>query len=642
MKIVYVFENTLIKGAEVVTYDPTYSIVIKAIVLFFLVRDLLILDSMHLHRRDRAVVGGNIRLEIIHESNPCFAGEPICLLIRLKHLGSQHQKESLEKKLVVFEEKRDKFLANLNNDESKPWLMRTLWNTFQQEDKYKDEALQEQIFALKKKLQFHNPVDLMSCFVQIVGQCSMDEAIINTDMLNTGSNVHQLVGIGSKNASTDENSPMSTVISSFFDTSMDEISRKVAPLMSTETIDTGDWIKAPFLLIPQTLLFSELILGPGETRLFKFKTDQLGKDLPPSYTNSAHFNISYVVQVGLSVNAPEDIPHQHFYNFPISVQPFVDKSICQYEMPLDREVLITPPGKVQDVGSTIKSTKPRKLTGQSIQLDREIRRKSVSSIGKPSGTSIEAMKQKFKDVVSEWNENDDSDVPIDSLLGQQFETEPSTSVRMNLSQFYFTGIPENSIDETQSNSSLLSQLQSLQTEYVVKMNDKFICNLELSKPAYSVSDQIDIILDLKNVEDNSNFKVTAVTASIETFELINPKFSSDENISKKKPSGTLVYETHATNFDNCDKICMKLIPQCSPTTYITSQFKTNIFQLKWMLTFKFVMIPLAEQNTEISLSKTYEDRKGTLYHAKRDMEGYDFVFHVPLTVLPTEKQLAGW
>lgn len=108
--------------------------------LFFLVRDLLILDSMHLHRRDRAVVGGNIRLEIIHESNPCFAGEPICLLIRLKHLGSQHQKESLEKKLVVFEEKRDKFLANLNNDESKPWLMRTLWNTFQQEDKYKDEA----------------------------------------------------------------------------------------------------------------------------------------------------------------------------------------------------------------------------------------------------------------------------------------------------------------------------------------------------------------------------------------------------------------------------------------------------------------------------------------------------------------------
>lgn len=61
-----------------------------------------------------------------------------------------------------------------------------------------------------------------------------------------------------------------------------------------------------------------------------------------------------------------------------------------------------------------------------------------------------------------------------------------------------------------------------------------------------------------------------------------------------------------------------------------------------MLTFKFVMIPISSEKEEYFLDKTYEDKKGTLYHAKKDIEGYNFVFHVPLNVLPTEKQLAGW
>ncbi|CDO95853.1 unnamed protein product [Kluyveromyces dobzhanskii CBS 2104] len=597
---------------------------------------------MHLHKRDRALIGGNIRLEIIHESNPYFAGEPICMLIRLKHLGSQHQKESLQKRITALEEKKQHLSAHINNDDTKPWLVKTLWNTFHQEDTFRDETLQQRISALQKKLEFHESVDLMSCFVQIVGQYYMDEAVVNVDSLDAKSTSHQLAGVGSKNTINDNDSPISNVISSFFNTSIDDVLQKTSPLMSAETVDTNDWFKAPFLLIPQTLLFSELVLEAGEARAFKFKTDQLAKDLPPSHTNSAHFNITYTAQMGISTNAPNDIPHQNLYNFPIFVQPFVDKDICQYDMPLDREVLITSPGKVRDIGNTLNSTTPKGSISQSNQLDREIRRKSITNTGKNSETSIDVMKRKFRSVVSDWNENEDPDLPISSLLEQQFETEPSTSARMNLSQFYFSGVADSLSRANEDHSLLQPQLNSLQTEYIVKMNDKFICNLELSTPVYSVLDQIDLTLDFRNADSKSNFNVTAVSASIETFELINPKYSLDHDVSKKKPTGILIYETQATNFDNCNKICMKLIPQCSPSTFISSQFKTNVFQLRWMLTFKFVMIPLGDQNDEITLTKTYEDRKGTLYHAKRDMEGYDFVFHVPLTVLPTEKQLAGW
>ena len=601
------------------------------------------LPTMHLHRRDRAIIEGNIKLEIIHESNPYFAGEPICLLIRLKHLGSEQQRETIKKKIDALEQRRRELIDSLNNDnESKPWLVKTLWNTFHQEERFKDESLQSQIDGLKKKLEFHEAVDLMSCFMQIVGQCAMDDDVIHMDSLSVGSKGPQLVGIGSQNTQSGEDDPLTSIVSSFFNTNLDEESLKASPLMSTETIDTKDWIKVPFLLIPQTLLFSELLLQPGETGVFKFNTERLRKDLPPSYTNSAHFNISYITQLGISINDPNEIPHQHFFNFPITIYPYVDKNICQYEMPLNRELTISSPGKVQDMGNSVRYTKNRKRTMQSTQIEEDIRRRSISMIGKTSGPSIESMKNKFKEVVSKWDEKEDPELAMNSLLEHQFEKEQPASVRVNLAQFFFEGKHDLESLTEDPDSKLLSQLHSLQKEYVVKMNEKFICNLELSKPVYSIIDQIDLTLDFESPENDPSFKVTAVTACIETFELINPKFSTEQNVSKKKPNGTLIYESHATNFDECKRISMKLMPQCSPTTMITSQFKTDIFQLKWMLTFKFVMIPISSEKEEYFLDKTYEDKKGTLYHAKKDIEGYNFVFHVPLNVLPTEKQLAGW
>lgn len=148
---------------------------------------------MRLHRKDRAVIGSNIRLEVIHESNPYFAGEPICLLIRLKHLGSQHQREIIKKKLAALENQRSSSNEGSNNNgDEKLWLVKTLWNTFHQEEKFKDEELQEQINELNRKLQFHEPVDLMSCFVQILGQCSIDDSVIDEKSLNIKQNRQKL------------------------------------------------------------------------------------------------------------------------------------------------------------------------------------------------------------------------------------------------------------------------------------------------------------------------------------------------------------------------------------------------------------------------------------------------------------------
>lgn len=437
---------------------------------------------------------------------------------------------------------------------------------------------------------------------------------------------------------------MINLISTFFNTNIDDLGEQISTAMSTEVIDTKDWIKVPFLLVPQTLLFPELTFEPGETKMFKFNTEPLPNNLPPSYLNSSHFNISYMAQIGITGSELNELPLQRFYNFPISVQPFIDQKMCQHELTLSKELIITKPGKVQDVDNLAGTTKSVGSSTQPNKLPWSLRRKSVSTGKKSTDSSIDSMKLKFKEVVSCWNENEDTDVPINSLINYQFDSESNSksfSVREVLNQFYSGDLDLTHVEESKE-SDMYFQLQNIQKDFVIKMNEKFICNLELSKPVYSILDQIDLTLDFSNESVPANQKITAVTASIESFELVNPKFAFDKEISKKKPTGTTIYESHMINFDDSKKMYMKLMPQVSPNNHITSQFKTDLFQLKWMLSFKFVMVPSTDDNDNSILEKTYEDKKGKLLHAKQNLEGQDFIFHVPLTILPTEKQLAGW
>lgn len=51
---------------------------------------------MHLHKIDAFYITDNVKVELIHESNPFFAGEPISIIVRIKHLGSLRERDHLE------------------------------------------------------------------------------------------------------------------------------------------------------------------------------------------------------------------------------------------------------------------------------------------------------------------------------------------------------------------------------------------------------------------------------------------------------------------------------------------------------------------------------------------------------------------
>lgn len=100
-----------------------------------------------------------------------------------------------------------------------------------------------------------------------------------------------------------------------------------------------------------------------------------------------------------------------------------------------------------------------------------------------------------------------------------------------------------------------------------------------------------------------------------------------------------MYEKHFICFDECKSVSVKLLPPRSPTNQITGQFKTDVFQHKWMVGLKFVIIAKTES---ITLDQFYEDKKGILFHSKENLEGEEFTCYVPIPILCTSEDFMGW
>ena len=72
---------------------------------------------------------------------------------------------------------------------------------------------------------------------------------------------------------------------------------------------------------------------------------------------------------------------------------------------------------------------------------------------------------------------------------------------------------------------------------------------------------------------------------------------------------------------------------------IPSQFKTDIFQFKWMLIMKFVLIP---RNDNTPLEQFYESQKARYSMPKSQSKVKIFHVTIPLPILPSAHNFGGW
>ncbi|EDO18226.1 hypothetical protein Kpol_543p56 [Vanderwaltozyma polyspora DSM 70294] len=653
---------------------------------------------MHTHRIDSFLIAKNVRVEIVHESNPYFAGEPISLVIRVRHLGSQQEFLLLREKI---RELQDEFVENLQSQESlettpddvnrntddQGWSMKSLLSSFTRgsseslakEEMERKKELRENI---TKQIQFHKPVNLISGYVQISGLFQFDGECINeAGFENLGKKKvamdtsvdNRLLKGSSKDDKSDSNleSQEYEHISKYINSNYNPItggliSKEEYELVGSESSNlivsmsnfgkTSNIKNYPIFLIPQSLLFSELTLDAGEVKTFHFKSNKLPTDLPPSYNNSKTISINYLLEVGVSSVIGTTI-RPELIKVPINIGPYVSAKGEQYISSLDQEAVILQEGQITEIKQSLKNRRISSISVSSANTSFGHRR----SFSIDDSEKIAELKQNFVALVREnTKEPKDIEELVELQIEKQFgkedkeselddpETEylskRASTVRNNIANLENTYDPiDDDTDDGENNtgkfeSGLIPQLRNLRRNYQINRNGELIAKLSLSKLFYTTSDDIDLVLTFSEDPSNS-IKVSAVTVSLESLELANPLYGSNDADAGSKPKSNQVYETHAICFDDCESIPFKLTLPKSPSNQLTGQFKTDIFQLKWILTFKFVLI---SKGLDVTMEQFYEDKRGYLLHSKDNIEGDEFICHIPLTLLPSSHAYGGW
>ncbi|CCK71889.1 Rgp1p KNAG_0I00980 [Huiozyma naganishii CBS 8797] len=647
---------------------------------------------MHTHKVESFLVTDNVRLEIVHESNPYFAGEHISLVIRLRHLGSlreqAHWRSRIDQLHRDIEERLDREHAgeSAEQEQSKlegpsAWSMKFLFGAFradegpQQTEAADGESTDlpadvttedEEGFRqfIMKQLRQHKPVDLISAYVQVAGMFQYNLDVIAEDQLqNKGAKIvgfDVLEGAGAWNKVTQQHE-----LSQYSNSSYEFTANLDSRYVLTPGANTGndnsnaqyseDYKELPTFLIPQTLLFSEISLQPGEVKTFHFKSTKLPVDLCPSYTHSRNVAVNYSLQFGVSTLSHDEIvPYKT--RIPITIAPFVDSNSGQYTAMVDKVPTIMQPGTIKEV-----NVKQKRSPSSASMFTRRSSGNLLND--KLSNDTIKLMKQKFIELVED---NKVGAMDIDQLVDKQLEVQfgnaedsetnedpfetgdagikPSSTTRDNIMGLK-RSIPKNLskklMKQDQENGNpktLISQLDSsLQRSYVINRNGTLIAKIGFSKLFYTTNDDIDLVI---YPEPHTGFKISAVNVSLESAELLNKTYVLQSE--QVRPFYHNVSDARSVCYDECQSIPLKLLIPRTPRNQISSQFRTNIFELKWVLSFQFILIDRRESDDGQNLFQFYEDKKGALYHSKKTMEGEEFSFKMPICILPSSKNFGGW
>lgn len=680
---------------------------------------------MHTHRVESFLIYDNVRLEIVHESNPFFAGEPISLIIRLKHLGSQKEHEQLKNSITEYHKQveakldvQQKTLNELTQNSSSfsSWSLGSLLKTpFKKEEdssatitrKMEQLSMDEETFKrhVTTQLQFHNPVNLISGYIQISGLFQYNLALINDDSLNNKGT--KIVGVVNetkqtlpkslnsvKSGSVSTESGIVEHITKYSNSNFEATWSLNKRLIITPDPDskyiqdqykpadsTDEFHELPLFLIPQTLLFTEVTLQPGEVKTFHFKSATVPKDTCPTYgLSSNNVAINYKIEFGVNIVTLADmIPFK--LKIPLFMAPYVGNKSQQYTMVVDKKTHIMPPATIKEI-----SNQHSKRIGSSSSVFSNSRRRSSvsssffgpmseqdnnSSNNKQSTTDpISLLRKNFVDVIKDNVEKDfDIDQLVEKQLDYQFQENETTGTdfdeikeknkgvtRENISNLKRM-LPDIQIDDTNKNeetnveeglTKLVPQLNSgLQKKFVVNRDGKLIAKIRFSKLFYTISDEINLVV---YPEHYPELQMSAVKVSLQCAELFNKNYVLEKD--QTKPYYKSICDAHGVCFDKSDSIPLKLIIPRTPMNQLPSQFKTNIFEIKWVLSFTFILLGNIERKPEESndiippynghLDQFYEDNKGVLYHSKENVDGTEFSFKVPINILPSSTDFAGW
>lgn len=368
----------------------------------------------------------------------------------------------------------------------------------------------------------------------------------------------------------------------------------------------------PIFSTPQSLLFVDLKLAPGESKSFGYHI-KLPKGLPPSCRGKA-VRIHYNLAIGTQKLDVRGRPEPKIILAPFRLFPHVDNIGAQPVHSLEEPIV----QKVDEAQITPLS-------------DRKYSMKSLFAHTRSPSPQQENKKP------SSHSSNEDLRAYIDSLLS----TSSHQAYSGSLTGRRTSSIPTSSDDKTnfscRDNIEFFVRYQHLDAERPFKSNFEIgrgghrIASASLSKPVFRVGEDIVLLLDFSD----SVLSCYHVTASLETTEQVSSDVAKRSEQETQMATRRIFSQLAQATFSGSKTHFDFTIPSTA-----TPQFTTSDISLNWSIKLDFIT-STRKQTSKSILKPLHMDDNGDLKAPSRVLECETFSARIPLHVYPTNHDIGA-
>jgi hypothetical protein len=578
----------------------------------------------------------NVSVEAIYENNPVFADESVSVILRFKHLGQSNEEDGVDlgqnpAAPSAPSSSGSSEDARRSTGNGSEWFGKRLSTQLSNSARalFLDEFNKSQSKSAEDA--FNKSIELFSGYVQVSGVFTFDEGVIDAekfDQIHKKTTVSgKIGGLQGLELSRHQNDNLLTYISSglsgFFSSDIQSMA-KDGEESATQQLFESNKNLIPFFSTNQSLLFSSITLKAGEIKSFYYNC-KLPNFLPPSYIGSST-KIDYTLIIGSSIDVNDGIPKPLVLKFPLRISPFFNKDGYQPIYDLNKFILL----------------QSEKSFGESIERKASFKqlRKLIDTRVSTENLSLVDKREIFLKRIKDLQETDNNEDTIDNFT--------KSKVKDNISQFTelqtSTQTHTNESDSQQNDTTRTKQINGFQFErqitkfqnqYMINRNGKFISLLTFSRSFYKVGDSIRLHFNFQSPDATlESVKATGVMITLENSELIRNSFSvhDTQETTDKNTQSIIHYRESFSTFNVANFSVNVPIPINS-----TAQFKTNIFESKWSIVFKFI---LAQDDGDFTV-KAFEDNTGVLQFAKDSLGGAEFNCRIPIAVIPSDQEFGG-
>lgn len=361
----------------------------------------------------------------------------------------------------------------------------------------------------------------------------------------------------------------------------------------------------PIFSTPQSLLFVDLKLLPGESRSFSYQLE-LPHNLPPSCRGKC-IKVFYNMVIGSQKLDDHGTPKPEIVLAPFRVFPFISRS---GEQP------------IHDLKSPLVLKQDRAII-QPVSA----RRSSAKNFAQ-----LHQKKHHAIDPVAAAVKHEELRAYIQELLSESGKSSPDL-LRVSSRQSSFSSAPSNPRDNIEFfvKYHYHESHKPLKSNFDIGNTNKRIASVSLSKSLYRVGEDLIVNIDFSKAV----LKCYHITISLETTEMVDPSIA-------KRPANEIVtysrriFAQMATStFSSSTSHFEFTIPSTA-----SPQFSTSSISLQWSLKIDFITSPV--DSLLISMPTRTNDERGDYLVANPVLENCDtFACRIPLNVYPTNKDIGA-